>query len=336
MKITVIGAGAIGGISGAYLTKAGRDVTLVEAYEPHLEGIRNGVVIDGVRGDLTVPLNAIPPGELEGPLGVVLLAVKSAKTLEVLERIELMLEPETVIVSLQNGINEDRIASVIGPERVIGCSIGWGATYIGPGHLSQSSDGPFVIGELDGKMSERLESVKNILDDITETKMSENIYGHLWSKLSMNCVIAGCAVLGLTVGESLGPERNKQLFIGLIREVVNVAEACGVSMEPVEGALDPHIFKRTDKEGIELCSQILDVVAAIHGRVKPGPLQDFEKGIKSEVDYITGHCVDRAREMNVPAPINARVREIIKKIEAGQASHSPDNLAELEAAGSAV
>jgi 2-dehydropantoate 2-reductase len=334
MKITVIGAGAIGGISGAYLTKAGRRVTVVEAYEPHLEAIRKGVVIDGVRGDLAVPLNAISPEELEGPLGVVLLAVKSAKTLEVLERIQSMLEPESVIVSLQNGINEDRIASVIGPERVIGCSIGWGATYIAPGRLSQTSKGPFVIGELDGEVSERLESLKNILNDITETNMTTNIYGHLWSKLSMNCVIAGCAVLGSTVGEALEPERNKRLFIGLIREVVNVAEACGVTMETVDGGLDPHIFKRTDEEGIELCLQILDIVIAIHGRVKPGPLQDFEKGIKPEVDYITGHCVEKAREMNVPVPINETVREIIKKIEAGQAIPSLDNLAELEVVGS--
>ncbi|MCJ7824470.1 MAG: 2-dehydropantoate 2-reductase, partial [Anaerolineales bacterium] len=119
MKTTVIGAGAIGGISGAYLTRAGRDVTMVEAYEPHLERIREGVRIDGVRGDLTVPLKAVLPHDLEGPLGIVLLAVKSAKTLEVLETIKPLLVPESVIVSLQNGINEDRIASVVGAERVI-------------------------------------------------------------------------------------------------------------------------------------------------------------------------------------------------------------------------
>jgi len=77
--------------------------------------------------------------------------------------------------------------------------------------------------------------------------------------------------------------------------------------------------------------QILDMVGAIHGRVKPGPLQDIEKGIKTEVDHITGYCVDRAREKNVPAPINTTVLEIIKKIEARQATPSPKNLSELEA-----
>jgi 2-dehydropantoate 2-reductase len=318
MKITILGAGAIGGISGAYLTKAGREGTMVEPYKEHLERIRK--------------VDAVLPDEFKGPLGVVLLAVKSTKTLEALDNIKPLLESDTTIVSLQNGINEDRIASVVGPQRVIGCSIGWGATYIGPGHLSQTSEGPFIIGELNGEMSERLDSIKSILDDITETKTSANIYGHLWSKLAMNCVIAGCAVLGLTVGEALGPERNKRLFIRLIREVINTAEANGVSMEPIEGALDPYVFKLSDDEGVALCFQILDVVTAIHGRVKPGPLQDFEKGIKSEVDYITGYCVDRACEKNVPTPINSRVREIIKKIEADKAYPTPDNLSELETA----
>jgi len=332
MKLTILGAGAIGGICGAYLTRAGREVTMVEPYKEHRERIREAVYIDGVRGELTVPLNAVAAEELTGSLGLVLLAVKSARTLEALENIRPLVASDTTIVSLQNGINEDRIASVVGPERVVGCSIGWGATYVGPGHLSQTSEGKFIIGELSGEMTDRIESVKSVLDDITETTLTSNIYGHLWTKLAMNCVIAGCAVLGLTVGETLEPERNKRLFIKLIHEIIDVAEAHGVRMEPIEGVVDPYVFKRSDEEGIELCFQILDMVRAIHERVKPGPLQDLEKGIKTEVDYITGYCVDRAREKNLATPINTTVREIIKKIEASQATPSPKNLSELEAA----
>jgi len=313
MKITILGAGAIGGICGAYL-------------------IREGVCVDGVRGELTTPLNAVVAEELTGPLGLVLLAVKSTKTLEALENIRPLLEPDTTIVSLQNGINEDRIASAIGPERVVGCSIGWGATYAGPGRLSQTSEGKFIIGELNGAMTDRIKSVKNILDDISETALTSNIYGHLWTKLAMNCVIGGCAVLGLTVGETLESERNKRLFIKLIREVIRTAEACGVTMEKYEGVVDPYVFKRSDEEGIELCFQLLDMVGATHGRVKPGPLQDIEKGIKTEVDHITGYCVDMAREKNVAAPINTTALEIIKEIETGQATPSPENLSALEAA----
>lgn len=98
MKITILGAGAIGGISGAYLTKAGREVTMVEPYKEHLEGIRKGVRIDGVRGEMAVPLDAVLPDELKGPLGIVLLAVKSTKTLEALDNIKPLLESDTTIV----------------------------------------------------------------------------------------------------------------------------------------------------------------------------------------------------------------------------------------------
>jgi 2-dehydropantoate 2-reductase len=332
MKITIVGAGAIGGISGAYLTKAGRDVTMVEPYREHLERIRKGVRIDGVRGEMTVPLNAVSPDELKGPLGVVLLAVKSTKTLEALDNIKPLLDPDTVIVSFQNGINEDTIASAVGPERVIGCSIGWGATFVGPGHLSQTSEGAFIIGELNGEMSERLDYIKSILDDIAETKTTAKIYGHLWSKLSINCLIAGCAVLGLTVGEALEPERNKRLFVRLIREVIAAAEANGVRMELIEGAVDPYVFRRDDEEGMALCFQILDFMSAIHGRIKPGPLQDMERGVEPEVDYVTGYCVKKAREKNVTTPINAKVYELLKKMEKGKVKPTPKNLAELEGA----
>ncbi len=332
MKITIVGAGAIGGICGAYLTKAGRDVTLVEPYREHLERIRKGVRIHGVRGEMTVPLNAVSPDELKGPLGVVLLAVKSTKTVEAVDNTKPLLEPDTTIVSLQNGINVDTIAAKVGPQRVIGCSIGWGATFVGPGHLSQASEGGFIIGELSGEMTDRLDHIKSILNDIAETKTTAKIYGHLWSKLSINCLIAGCAVLGLTVGEALAPERNKRLFIRLIREVIAAAEANGVRMELIEGAVDPYVFRRDDEEGMALCFQILDFMSAIHGRIKPGPLQDMERGVEPEVEYVTGYCVKKGREKNVPTPINAKVYELLKKMEKGKVKPSPENMAELEAA----
>jgi 2-dehydropantoate 2-reductase len=332
MRITIVGAGAIGGICGAYLTTAGRDVTLIEPYEPHRERITAGVFIDGARGEMTVPLNAIPWEELDGSLELVLLATKTTRTHDALEALRPHIGPDTLIVTLLNGISEDAIAAAFGPERVLGCVVGWGATNTGPGHLTQTSEGKFTLGELDGRMTDRLESAKNVLADIVETLLTDNLYGHRWSKLSINCLIAGCATLGLTVGEALAPERNKRVFIRLIREVIETAEACGVTVEKFEGVVDPTTFKATDDEGIQRCMQILDMMAAIAGNIYPGPLQDIERGLETEADYITGCCVDRARAAGVPAPINARVRQILKQMEAGEVTPSPDNIALLESA----
>lgn len=333
MDITIIGAGAIGGICGAYLTKAGREITLVEPYTEHRERIKNGVFIDGARGEITVPLNAVVWEELKGPLGLVLLAVKTTRTSKALEVLKPFVGPDTLIVTLMNGISEDAIASVFGPERVMGCVVGWGATNTGPGHLTQTSEGKFTLGELSGEMTDRLNNVKGVLDDIVETLLTSNIYGHRWSKLSINCLIAGCATLGLTVGEALAPKRNKRVFGKLVGEVIKAAEACGVTVEKFEGVVDPTIFKATDEKSIETGMRILDMMAAVAGDIYPGPLQDIEKGLKTEADYITGYCVDRAEEKGVPAPINTKVRDLLKQMEAGEVKASPGNIALLETAG---
>jgi 2-dehydropantoate 2-reductase len=332
MNITIIGAGAIGAICGAYLTKAGRNVVLVEPHDEHRRLIRRGARIDGVRGEMTVPLNAIAPKELSEELELALLTVKSGKTIEALQTIKPFVGRDSIVVSLQNSINEDTIASVIGAERTIGCITGWGATFIAPGHLRQASEGKFTIGELDGRITERLARIKEILDDITETGFTDNIYGHRWSKLCVNALIAGCAVLGSTVGEALASERNKRIFIKLVGEVVTVARACGVTLEKFEGVVDPAIFTRTDAEGMELCSSILDMMAAVHGGIKPGFLQDLEKGIETEVAFINGYCARRGEEHGVAAPVNAMVTDLLKKMEAGLLAPSPDHIVLLEKA----
>jgi 2-dehydropantoate 2-reductase len=291
------------------------------------------VLIDGVRGEMTMPLNAVEARDLKGPLGLVLLTVKTPYTLNALNDIKPLVGPDTLILTLLNGISEDTIASVFGAQRVMGCVVGWGATNVGPGHLTQTSEGKFTIGELDGRMSERMDAVKGVLDDVTETLLTDNLYGHRWSKLSINCLISSCSTLGLSVGEALAPERNKRVFIKLVAEVIMTAEACGVKVEKFEGVVDPTVFKAIDEGGIERCMQILDMMAAVAGNIYPGPLQDIEKGLKTEVDYITGYCVDRAREEGVLVPINTRACEIIRQMESGQILPSPENIALLESAG---
>ena len=281
---------------------------------------------------MTVPLNAIPWEEVKGPLGLALLAIKSTRIREALDALAPHVGPDTLIVTLLNGISEDAVASAFGPGRVMGCVVGWGATNAGPGHLTQTSEGKFTLGELDGKMTDRLAAVKGVLDDIVETLLTDNLYGHRWSKLAINCLIAGCATLGLTVGEALAPERNKRVFIKLVAEVINTAEACGVAVEKFEGIVDPTIFKAIDKEALERCFQILDMMATIAGDIYPGPLQDIERGQKTEVDFITGCCVDHAAERGVATPINTRVRQILRQMETGEIKPSPDNISLLEEA----
>ena len=103
-----------------------------------------------------------------------------------------------------------------------------------------------------------------------------------------------------------------------------------VTARKFEGVVDPMVFKATDGESVERCFQILGMMAAVAGNIYPGPLQDIEKGLKTEADFITGYCVDRAAEKGVPAPINTKIRQLLKQMETGDIKPSPDNISLLE------
>ncbi len=152
MKITVYGAGAIGGVTGAFAAQAGDDVSFVDIVPDHVRSInQHGLRISGLRGDFTVHTPALEPHQLQGPLDLVLLAVKSHHTAAAMDAILPHLGPDSTVVSLQNGINEELISSLIGPHRTIGCLVNWGADYQAPGHIEFGGDGPFHLGNLDGR-----------------------------------------------------------------------------------------------------------------------------------------------------------------------------------------
>ncbi len=328
-RVTIIGCGAIGGITGTHLTLAGEDVLLVDAWKEHVEELRRGVFVDGVRGEYSAPLNAVLPEQLEGPLDIVLLAVKSVSTIQALEGIERMLTPESVVVSLQNGINEYRIADRIGAKRTIGCMIGWGATSVGPGRLTQTSLGDFHIGRLDGTVDRKLEEVADVLGKVTKTNITDNILGHLWSKLLNNCVIALGALLGKTVGETVAPARNKRIIFKVVDEGIRVALAKGVRLEKFEGLVDPVTFVPRKPEDEEIAFMLIDILGHKHGLIKPSISQDIERGRKCEIEYINGQVVSDGKAAGVSTPVNAAVVEMIREIEQGTRKTGDHNMEEL-------
>jgi 2-dehydropantoate 2-reductase len=186
MQVTIIGAGAIGGVTGALLQQAGHAVTLVDREQAHVEAInRSGLRISGSRGDFVVPMRAITPDRLaaEPPLGFVCLAVKAHHTQAALEPVVARLAPDGFVVSLQNGFNEEVIAERIGAERTVGCFLHFGADYQEPGHILLAYDYPFFIGELDGYYRPRLSEIKGVLDAAMPTVITNNLWGYFWGKM---------------------------------------------------------------------------------------------------------------------------------------------------------
>src|SRR5438105_1331021 len=191
MSITIYGAGAIGGVVGAFMAKAGENVLFVDKAVDHVDAMNaTGLRISGSTS-LEVPVRAVLPKDLNGPLGLVFLAVKSQDTQAALDTIAPLAGPDTVVVSLQNGMNPPIIAERLGKERVVGAFVSFPADWQGPGHIEQGGLGNIWIGELDGRVErpsgrghrgERLSRIQKLLSHSVNAHIADNVIGYLWSK----------------------------------------------------------------------------------------------------------------------------------------------------------
>jgi len=325
-KITIIGGGAIGGISAAWLVRRGFNPTVVEPWSEHRTAMLEGLKVSGCRGDLMVPIKVIDPRELKGPLDLVFLAVKSMHTESILHQIMPLLDEASTVVSLQNSINEDLIADLIGRERTIGCVVGWGAITEGPGKLYQASPGEFVIGRLNGGSDERLVQVKDILNRVTDTVITDNIYGFLWAKLLANCAITVGALQGKTVAEMVVTPEARLAVKGIVAEVLTVAGGLGLILETVNLKFEPDFYLSQTEF---IAESLLDILQTSHGAILPTAYQDFLRGKPLETQYINGYVVNKGFEIGQKTPLNTRLVEMMAEIEEKKRAVGLDNLIEL-------
>lgn len=325
--VTVIGGGAIGGITAACLVKKGfSQVIVVDTWEEHVEAMRRGLKIEGCRGDYNVPLNAVTPDKLNEPLDLVLLAVKSAATKPALEWLLPFLHDQSTVVSLQNGINEDLIAGLVGREKTVGCMVGWGATSLAPGHLVQTSPGEFVVGGLDGQTEGRPGAARKVLANVTGCQITANIYGFLWTKLIVNCVIAVGALQGKTVGETVSMPQARPLITAIVSEGLQVAAGLGITLETLKLKMEPEQYIGLQDFVAEMIIKLLEEE---HGHILPSIYQDILKGRPSEIDYINGYVAARSEEVGVETPFNRGIVEAIHQIEKGEQQASPKNIIKM-------
>lgn len=331
-KMVVIGAGAIGGITAACLKKAGRDVAVVCKYPELAEKIKTrGLHVTGVKGDFFAAMPAVAQtSDLDGKKDVVFLATKAAAIQEAAQQLLPFLHEDSAVVSLQNGICEPALAEIIGPNRVIGCVVGWGATMLAPGELEMTSQGEFVIGNLDGRRDDRLPQLQEIMNDVLPTFISENILGSLYSKLIVNaCITSLGAVCGLYLGEMLAIRKVRNIFQEIMREAMAVAGAMNLKVEKYAGKLD--YDKLTQSSGFisNLRMHLLiRMIGFKYRRLKSSSLQSLERGQKTEIDYLNGFICREGKRYHIPTPVNDRIVALIKEIEAGKRKITVDNFAD--------
>jgi pimeloyl-ACP methyl ester carboxylesterase len=195
MSITVYGAGAIGGLIGASMARGGEDVLLVDKVSAHVDAINaRGLRISGFQS-FTVPVRACEPRDLRGPLGITFLAVKSQDTEAALDVLAPLAGPHTVVVSLQNGMNPPRIATRLGAQRVVAGFVSFPADWQEPGHIEHGGVGNIWIGELDGRITERLGVIQRLLAHGVGAHVTDNIFGYLSVDLTEELPKIQCPML---------------------------------------------------------------------------------------------------------------------------------------------
>ncbi len=329
-RIAVVGAGAIGGVTAAFLAQAGHDPALVCK---HMEIAKRakapGLRVFGVRGELRAPVHAVERvPQLEGPLDLVFLATKATDMLEAAQELLPLLSPDSLVVSQQNGICEEALAQVLGRERVVGCVVGFGATMHGPAEVEMTSGGEFVIGNLDHQDDPRLEPVRRLMDLVAPTRISNNIMGELFAKLIINsCINSLGAITGLYLGELLARARARRVFIAIMREAMAVADAMGIEVEKgAGGKLDFRAFLAEAPLAGFKRHLLIRLIGFKYRRLKSSSLQSLERGKPTEIDYLNGYLVAKGRKLGVPTPVNSRVVELVKAIEEGRRRVAPANL----------
>src|SRR5262245_36307945 len=334
MTVTVVGAGAIGGVTGAALARAGHDVLLVDRAADHVAAMSaGGLTIATADGAWTVPVRAVTPDAMPGTVDLVLLAVKAQHTVDALDLIAPRLATRGTVVSLQNGLNEPLIATRVGARRTVGCLVNWAADWIAPGRIQHGGTGTFAIGELDGELSPRVKELAELLGAVTPVQVTGNIAGYKWAKHVYAALLVATALVDAHVYEVVerSPEIQRML-VALVAEGMAVAAAEGVRLEAFD-EFDPACY-RAGQEGD--AGAVQKAIAAIstfyrgHTKTKTGIWRDLVvRKRKTEVEAHLGATLERAQRHGVPAPLTQRLLELIGEIESGRRPMAWTNLDEL-------
>ncbi len=347
MPITILGAGAIGGLAGAFMAKAGHDVLLVDRWREHVEAMnRHGLVIDGVRGAMTIPVQAVTPDELAGPLQTVLVATKSQHTLEALRQVLPLLTPESVVVSFQNGFNEPGIIDLLrqaglpGTGQVIGSIPNYGGALLDPGSIEFVHEGAIQLGEMDGAETGRLRSLAGSLSSLTEVQLSDNIWGQIWAKEVYSAQVVFSALVDAPIRDTLGVERYARIAGAIVREALGIAEANGITVEAFD-FFDPANYRpRTPQDTRRLLDNINHAIWLLK-KDQTGSYRFRKQGSgiwwdivyrnrASEVRASNGKLVEYGLKAGADIRLNEKLCGMIYEIEAGTRRLGTHNYDELE------
>ncbi len=337
-KIAIFGAGAAGSYIGAFLTREGHDITLIDMWGEHVDAMSaNGLRASGSQGDFTVPVNAVhlaDAWQLQRRFDIIFLAMKSYDTEWSSHFVKRLLAADGVVVNSQNCMNDQLTASIVGYERQVGCVMSSITVALWePGHVTRGGTpgrerghDVFRVGELHGRITPRVQEIADMLSCIDGSRATSNIWGERWSKLTTNSI--GNPVGAMTGLGSQGYAENPRarlLQIQIAKESAQVGLALNYDIEPISGVAASTWAQAEQGDVFEdLDAGLMPKSGAADW--KSSMAQDVAKGRRTEAAFMNGYIVDRGRDVGVPTPVNAAVVQVMQGIDDGEIVPSPSNV----------
>jgi len=316
-RVAILGAGSLGTVIGALISKRGGACILIDTNEAHVKALNEeGATVTGFMDLKNIPVSAITPAEMSGIYDVVFVLTKQMANEKALPNLLPYLDENSTVCTLQNGIPEDATAAIIGTERTIGGTVGWGAGWVRPGvaELFTKPDHMRIeLGSLEGGVTDRVKQAGDFLKLAIDIDMKENLAGVRWSKLLMNSALSGMsAALGCTFGDVVDDDKGVLCAAYVAKELIEVANAKGIQLEIIVPGYDFYDLYFTDKAGRDKAVAILREMYEVHRPQKASMLQDLEKGIPCEIDYINGVVCAQGDAYSIDTPFNDQIVSIVK------------------------
>jgi len=346
-RIAIVGAGAVGGYVGASLTAGGHDVVLIDPWPEHVDTLKaHGMNLYGMTPEerKTIPVNALHLTEVQTlakqkPIDIAFISVKSYDTVWATRMIAQYLAPGGCVVSMQNCINEEAVAGVVGWGRTLGCIVtgGVGVDLYEPGHIRRGyAKRPqvtsFYIGEPSGLITGRTREIAEIMGCVDTAVATDNLWGERWTKLCVNGMRNGVsAATGMGGNERDGHDAVRRVCIKLGGESVRVGQALGYKLGKV-GVLEPETLAQAmegnaaalEKIESQLNASTADATRSEYQRPSMG--QDMAKGRRTEIEFMNGFIAREGARVGVHAPTHEMLTRQVLRVERGEIPARPENV----------
>jgi 2-dehydropantoate 2-reductase len=338
-KILFVGAGAIGSYLGAFLSRAGHDVTLVDPWAEQVETVRQrGISVTGPHEPFEARPAAVHLNEaarLPRDYDVAFVAMKVYDTAWAAQLALRHLAPDGYVVAAENCWPDPVVASVVGAARAVGLVMSKiGVALWKPGQVERGIEkgqgkghDVFRAGEHDGRVTPRVTQLAEMLSVIDGAMATDNLWGERWAKLCANAMGNPVqAMSGLGSLEIASSEVGRTITIHLAAESARVGLALGHRVPKFNGATAEQWADASGRETYEALDRMLTPAAATRRNWRASMAQDVAKGRPTEIDYMNGHVVAQGRQKGVPTPVSAAAVEVMHEVEKGVRRPEPKNI----------